>query len=167
MARSLPFRIAALMLYSLASFAQDGSRMTRKDVCGKLSNAVVRIDVVDGVATGFIVSRDGWILTAGHVLFDPKTHEQHTVVTVRLFDGSTEMACSGAAPRLGSGNHASPSQAGQVVRNCIPASGQESGDVRIDCMVAKYETNDFNECAFTISARAVDYKKTVCMRNPR
>ncbi|HZW93608.1 MAG TPA: serine protease [Candidatus Eremiobacteraceae bacterium] len=54
--------------------------------------AVVRIDVADAGASGFIVSPDGWIITAAHVVFDHQTGERLTTVSVRLPDGSAPLA---------------------------------------------------------------------------
>lgn len=66
--------------------------ISQKAACKKFSDAIVRIDVSGGVATGFIVSQDGWIVTAAHVMFDPVTHEQHNTVAVQLPKGGIQLA---------------------------------------------------------------------------
>jgi S1-C subfamily serine protease len=66
--------------------------VTTKEACGKFMPAVVRIDVADGRATGFIVSPDGWILTAAHVVIDPSNGERRSAVAILLPDGSSPLA---------------------------------------------------------------------------
>ncbi len=67
--------------------------LTNKEICSQFSAPIVRIDIPGGfAASGFIVSPDGWILTAGHVMFDPISHAQLTTVAVTLPDGSKQLA---------------------------------------------------------------------------
>ena len=66
--------------------------ITQKESCKRFMPAVVRIDVADGKATGFIISPDGWILTAAHVVLDPETGERRSAVAVSLPDGTSPLA---------------------------------------------------------------------------
>ena len=80
-----------LLLASLGQ-AQTDKPLTQKEACKRFMPAVVRIDVADGRATGFMVSADGWILTAAHVVFNPQTGERLTAIAVLLPDGSSSLA---------------------------------------------------------------------------
>src|SRR4029077_5538839 len=84
--------VGVIFLLTLYGESQTGKSLTQKDICKQSMPAVVRIDVAEGVASGFIVSADGWILTAGHVVFNQQTGEQLTTVSVRLPDRSTAFA---------------------------------------------------------------------------
>ncbi|MFI5095351.1 MAG: serine protease [Candidatus Acidiferrales bacterium] len=67
--------------------------LAKVDVCEKFSNAVVRIQTGrPSHGTGFIVSQDGWILTASHVVLDWTTGEYDGAITVILPDNSTQLA---------------------------------------------------------------------------
>jgi S1-C subfamily serine protease len=66
--------------------------LSQIEACNRFMSRVVRIDVADGRATGFIVSQDGWILTAAHVVFDQNTGERLHAVIIQLPDGSSETA---------------------------------------------------------------------------
>lgn len=64
--------------------------LTQKEVCGKSLSAVVRIDIADGLASGFIVSADGWVVTAGHVVYE--NGERRSAVAVVMPNGTTQLA---------------------------------------------------------------------------
>ncbi len=81
--------ISVLFAVSLGS-AQNP--ITQKEACKRFMPAVVRIDVADGKATGFIISPDGWILTAAHVVLDPQTGERRSAVAVSIPDGTSPLA---------------------------------------------------------------------------
>lgn len=75
------------------------AQISQKDACQKYSDAVVRIDArikVDAESvshgTGFIVSPDGWIFTARHVVISPETGNPYEGISVTLADGSIEIA---------------------------------------------------------------------------
>ena len=80
----------ATLVVLLSAFAYGQPKaLTQKEACKQSMSAVVRIDVAGGQATGFIVSPDGWVMTAGHVVFDQQTGQQLTSIAIRLPDGST------------------------------------------------------------------------------
>ena len=63
--------------------------ITTKDACKKLSRPVVKISNGRGLhGTGFIISADGYILTANRLVFDGATGQSDQVVRVVLPDGS-------------------------------------------------------------------------------
>ena len=64
---------------------ETGSRapLTQEDMIGHASAAIVRIEVGEGAASGFVIDPDGLILTNNHVTRDSE------VATVALRDGST------------------------------------------------------------------------------
>jgi V8-like Glu-specific endopeptidase len=55
-------------LFSLFLCLPMVAQMTPKEVCAKFSAAVVGINAANQLGTGFLVSSDGYILTAGHVV---------------------------------------------------------------------------------------------------
>jgi hypothetical protein len=65
--------------------------ITQKEACASFMPAVVRIDVSDGKATGFVVTADGWIVTAAHVVLDPKTGQRLSAILVTLPDGHAQL----------------------------------------------------------------------------
>jgi S1-C subfamily serine protease len=88
----MKLKLAIIGILSVASFgqAQRTKPLTQKETCSRFMPTVVRIDVAGGNATSFIVSPDGWIVTAAHYVFDPGTREQRTTFAVMLPDGSTD-----------------------------------------------------------------------------
>lgn len=78
-----------VLLLTSVGFAQIP--ITQKDACKRFMPAVVRIDLADSAASGFIVSPDGWIITAGHVVLDQTGHLA-SAVAVRLPNGKTSLA---------------------------------------------------------------------------
>lgn len=89
------FRVLAIALFCSTVFAQ----ISQKEACQKFSSAVVRIDArvqldSDQIShgTGFLVSPDGWILTAAHVVENPETGKAYEGISVILSDGSVEIA---------------------------------------------------------------------------
>jgi S1-C subfamily serine protease len=83
----------AILLFCVASESQSSPKaLTQKEACRQFMPAVVRVDVADGKASGFIVSADGWIVTAGHVVIDRSTGELRHTASVKLPDGSTKFA---------------------------------------------------------------------------
>lgn len=84
--------ICSLSLFCVCAICQTNKSMSQKEACSKFMPAVVRIDVADGAASGFIVSSDGWIVTAGHVVIDERTGDQRHVAFVRLPDGTVKVA---------------------------------------------------------------------------
>ena len=91
----MKYKVAILLTLLCASFsfAQTSTPITQKEACAKFKSSVVRIDTAKGEsASGFIVSPDGWIMTAAHVVVDRQTGERLNTVAVRLPDGSTPTA---------------------------------------------------------------------------
>jgi len=83
---------SSILLLALLANAGTANPLTQKKACQRFMSAVVRIDVAGGRATGFIVSPDGWIMTAAHVILDPDTGERRKAIAVMLPDGSTAFA---------------------------------------------------------------------------
>jgi len=86
-------RLLVLVYLCTTSLAQPTKPLTPKEACTRFMSKVVRIDAgADTVASGFIISSDGWILTAGHVVFDHQTGQQLSTILVRLPDRTTSLA---------------------------------------------------------------------------
>jgi Trypsin-like peptidase domain len=75
------------------------SNQPKRSLSQKFASAIVRIDAhmrldSDEVTrgTGFLVSPDGWIFTAAHVVIDPATGKTDEGVSVILSDDSVEIA---------------------------------------------------------------------------
>jgi hypothetical protein len=82
-------RALALAVVCSTVFAQ----ISQKDACQKFSSAVVQIDAGGSSrGTGFLVSPDGWIFTAAHVVINPESGKAHEVIEVTLSDGSIKTA---------------------------------------------------------------------------
>ena len=78
------------LLISTALHSQTPQHpITHVEACGKFSSAVVEVDTDHEKGTGFIVSPDGWVLTAGHVAIDQRKGRNYNAITVKLWDGST------------------------------------------------------------------------------
>jgi S1-C subfamily serine protease len=85
-------RVFALVSICSAAFAQLAP-LSQKDACSKFSGAVVRIDTGrPSSGTGFIVSPDGLIFTAAHVVRDPESGEVDEAISITLPDGSIKLA---------------------------------------------------------------------------
>jgi S1-C subfamily serine protease len=86
MIRSASFGLVILLF--AASSSDPLKPLTKSELCKQFMPSVVRIDTAaDMVATGFIVSPDGWILTVAHILFDAKGQRVRTI-PVHMPDGS-------------------------------------------------------------------------------
>jgi hypothetical protein len=73
------------------SFAQ----LTQKEACQKFYSSVVQINAGgSSYGTGFLISDDGWIFTAAHVVLDETepTAKIHAAISVTLTDGSAKLA---------------------------------------------------------------------------
>ena len=87
-------RLFVVVLPTL-SFCQQkvAERIDHRAICnGKLQSSVVRIDNADGRGTGFVVSSDGFILTAAHVVIDPNTGQYYRTISVTSPHQWTEFA---------------------------------------------------------------------------
>jgi S1-C subfamily serine protease len=78
-------------------FAQQipNKLLSHQEICQRYTDSVVRIDTGrPSSATGFIISPDGWILTAAHVVIDfvPEKVKVDEGIRVTLSDGSVKIA---------------------------------------------------------------------------
>jgi S1-C subfamily serine protease len=83
--------VVATLLLSVLANAQVKNTLSLKETCKQFTPSVVRISVDGGEATGFIVSSDGWIMTAAHVVLDEQGH-QRAEIAVMLPDGTNPSA---------------------------------------------------------------------------
>jgi S1-C subfamily serine protease len=81
-----------LIIFWFCIYRAEAQQITLTDACQKFSRAVVRIDTERMHGTGFIVSPDGWIVTAAHVVVDSEKRHNDGVITVVLPDGSIKIA---------------------------------------------------------------------------
>jgi serine protease Do len=65
---------------------------TQVRACQEFSRSVVAIETERGKGTGFIVSPEGWILTAAHVVVDRHTGKNDSTITITMPDGHPEFA---------------------------------------------------------------------------
>jgi len=85
-----------LFVFTVATFGsaqkQSPTPLSSRQACAQFSGAVVRIDAGgQSRGTGFIVSPDGYVLTAGHVLMSPEG-AYFSAIAVTLPSGRTEFA---------------------------------------------------------------------------
>ena len=91
--RSIFVCIALVLPTSLCPDTKIPLPLTQGQTCAKFSEAVVRIEAGGrSRGTGFIVSSDGLILTAGHVITNQDDGKYFSVITVKLPNGSLEFA---------------------------------------------------------------------------
>jgi hypothetical protein len=81
-----------LLTVSLASAEEKANSLSLREACTEFSNAVVRIEAGGkSLGTGFIVSPDGFIMTAAHVIRD-ESGQQFSAISVGLPDGTRAFA---------------------------------------------------------------------------
>ena len=81
--------IAATFALLISSSLQAQAPLTQVQACEKFSSAVVRIEAGGkSIGTGFLVSEDGYILTAAHVVRDT-TGRYFSTIAVSLPNGMT------------------------------------------------------------------------------
>jgi hypothetical protein len=67
--------------------------LTQRQACEKFAAAVVRIEAGGkSRGTGFLVSPDGFVLTAAHVIIDQDSGQYFSAVLIRLPDGTSPLA---------------------------------------------------------------------------
>ena len=65
--------VVSLLFFSVAALGQLHQPITHVEACRIFSDAIVQVTTDQMSGTGFIVSSDGWIITALHVVADPDT----------------------------------------------------------------------------------------------
>jgi S1-C subfamily serine protease len=83
----------ALRLLVVALFCSTVvAQISQKDACQKFASAVVRIETGRGsLGTGFLISSDGWILTAAHVVIDPTSGKADEAISIVFADGAIKL----------------------------------------------------------------------------
>jgi len=67
--------------------------LSQRQACERFTSAVVRIEAGGkSRGTGFLVTQDGFILTAGHVITDPESGKFFSAILVSLPSGASELA---------------------------------------------------------------------------
>jgi S1-C subfamily serine protease len=85
-------RVLAIISICSTAFTQT-KPLTQKEACREFDRAIIRIDTGrPSHGTGFIVSPDGWIFTAAHVVFDGERGKNDEAISVTLPDGSIKLA---------------------------------------------------------------------------
>lgn len=85
--------VLALVLACPTVYSQNVPQLlTHIDACSRFSKSVVRIDTAGGRGTGFIVSSDGFILTAAHVVIDKNTGRYYGAISITSPHSWTEFA---------------------------------------------------------------------------
>lgn len=84
----------AIVLLGSLSLGFSQQTLTQQQACTKFSGAVVGINAQNGmsIGSGFLVSRDGYVLTAMHVVKRPNQDAFYSPLSISLSDGSTEDA---------------------------------------------------------------------------
>jgi S1-C subfamily serine protease len=88
-----------LLLSSTFAFGQS-TPLSQREACTKFSDAVVEVDGGgESKGSGFIVSSDGYILTAAHVVMESDGH-YHAAIFVKLSSGELLLASPGSQPSI-------------------------------------------------------------------
>jgi V8-like Glu-specific endopeptidase len=84
----------AVLLFVLFTITQiTAQQISQRQTCERFMKAVVRIDAGGrSLGTGFLVSPDGFIITAGHVIRDETAGQYFSVIGVVLPDGNHKLA---------------------------------------------------------------------------
>lgn len=78
-----PYVVLAFLFTCPAVYCQNLPKpLTHVAACSRFSKSVVRIDTAGGRGTGFIVSSDGYVLTAAHVVIDGDTGQYFRAIDV-------------------------------------------------------------------------------------
>lgn len=86
------FFIGIVILSVTGSAQQPATSLTHRELCKRFSDAVIRIEAGgQSRGTGFLVSADGFILTAAHVVRGDDG-AYFSAITAKLPDGTTEFA---------------------------------------------------------------------------
>jgi S1-C subfamily serine protease len=78
-------------LLGVLSAQNSHKPLTQVEACQEFDSAIVGIHGYEN-GTGFIVSSDGWILTAAHLVINPTTRQNNSVIQVFMPDGSLQLA---------------------------------------------------------------------------
>src|SRR5438552_3081690 len=98
-------KIALVLLFSLLMFAGDANGqklLTGKEIYGVNCKAVVQIEADDTFGNGFIVSPDGIIMTANHVVTtrDSKFRQYAKSIKVTVFGGTLPYPATPVATQI-------------------------------------------------------------------
>lgn len=81
-------RISAVALALIASISTTNAQeLTQDQTCSRFLSAVVPIQTERELGTGFIVSPDGWIITAAHVVINLDSKQPDKTIRTVLPDG--------------------------------------------------------------------------------
>jgi len=83
------------VVLSVSAFAQSSAPLSKTEACDRFMPAIVSVlgagpDPKDhGSGTGFLISADGWVITAEHVLVNQRTRSHFPTFEVVMADGDT------------------------------------------------------------------------------